>query len=315
MKVLVTGGAGFIGSHLVEGLLARGHQVIVADNLATGKEENLASFLDRVEFRLLDLADAKQSREAVVGADAVFHEAAIPSVPRSVADPIGSNDANVNATLNMLVAARDVGVKRFVFAASSSAYGDSPLLPKQEEMPANPLSPYAIAKLASEQYCSAFWRLYEMPTICLRYFNVFGPRQDPNSEYAAVIPKFITRLLDGKAPVIYGDGEQSRDFTFVDNVVHAKILALEATRGYGEMINAACGDRFTLNELFYKLRDIIGGQVEPTYEPARAGDVKHSQAAIEKARSLLGYEPQVTFEEGLRRTVTWFAQTREAATA
>jgi len=223
-----------------------------------------------------------------------------------VADPVGTNYANINATLNMLAAARDAGVKRFVYAASSSAYGADPTLPKVETQPPAPISPYAIAKLTGEYYCQAFYRLYGLPTICLRYFNVFGPRQDPNSEYAAVIPKFITLMLEGKAPTIYGDGEQSRDFTYVDNVVRANLLALEATDGFGEMMNAACGDRFTLNELFRRLREIIGADVEPVYAEERAGDVKHSHADISKAARLIGYKPLVSFEEGLKRTVDYF---------
>ncbi|BCW99714.1 MAG: GDP-mannose 4,6-dehydratase [Armatimonadota bacterium] len=313
MRVLVTGGAGFIGSHLVEGLLRKGYQVTVADDLSTGDLGNLEAVRDQIEFLQLDLADLEQARIAVRGVDAVLHEAAIPSVPRSVADPIGSNRANIDGTLNTLVAARDEGVKRFVYAASSSAYGQGPELPKVESLPPDPISPYAIGKLTGEFYCQAFYRLYGLPTICLRYFNVFGPRQDPNSEYAAVIPKFITRLLNGERPVIYGDGEQSRDFTYVDNVVHANLLALETERGFGEMMNAACGERFTLNELFRKLCEIIGAECEPVYEDERPGDVKHSHADISKARSLLGYEPMVSFEEGLRRTVDYFRSTMEAA--
>lgn len=315
MKVVVTGGAGFIGSHLVEGLLAKGYEVVVADNLATGKEENLAAVADRIEFRLLDLADPNQAAKAVEGADAVLHEAAIPSVPRSVADPILSNNASTNATLNMLIAARDAEVSRFVYAASSSAYGDDPTLPKTEDMACKPMSPYAIGKLAGEYYCAAFYQLYGLPTISLRYFNVFGPRQDPNSEYAAVIPKFITMLLDGKPPTIYGDGEQSRDFTYIDNVVDANLLALESNRGFGETMNAACGDRFSLNELFSRIRVMTGSDLSPVYAPARPGDVKHSKADISKARSLLAYEPRVSFAEGLEHTTAWFKQQRELPSA
>lgn len=310
MKVLVTGGAGFIGSHLAEGLLQRGYDVVVADNLATGKRENLAAVEGRVEFRLLDLADAAQAKLAVEGVDAVLHEAAIPSVPRSVADPVLCNDASANATLNMLIAARDAGLSRFVYAASSAAYGDDPSLPKTEDMPARPLSPYAIGKLTGEYYCSVFYHLYGLPTISLRYFNVYGPRQDPNSEYAAVIPKFITALLDGRQPTIYGDGEQSRDFTYIDDVVHANLLALEAERGFGETMNAASGDRFSLNDLFARLRVLTGSSLSPAYAPARAGDVKHSGADISKARELLGYEPRISFAEGLEHTTAWFRQQR-----
>jgi len=315
MKVLVTGGAGFIGSHLVRGLLDRGHEVVVADNLATGRKQNLDGVMDHIDFRLVDMSDLDQARSAVKGVQAVYHEAAIPSVPRSVEDPVGSNNANINATLNALVAARDEGVQRFVYAASSSAYGEDETLPKTEDLMPRPLSPYAIGKLTGEYYCTVFNKLYGLPTIALRYFNVFGPRQDPKSEYAAVIPKFIMALLNGKGPTIFGDGEQTRDFTFVQNVVDANLLALEAKQGFGEVINAACGDRFSLNELYTRLREIIGGGTEPTYAPARPGDVKHSLADISKARRLLGYSPAVSFEEGLRLTVDWFRGLKEAGEA
>lgn len=315
MRVLVTGGAGFIGSHIVRGLLERGDEVVVADNLCTGSLENLREVESKIEFRELDLAHPDQAGQAAEGIEAVVHEAAIPSVPRSVADPVGTNNANINGTLNMLVAARDAGVKRFVYAASSSAYGEDPTLPKVETQHAQPISPYAIGKLAGEYYCQVFHRLYGLPTICLRYFNVFGPRQDPNSEYAAVIPKFIIALLEGRQPTIYGDGEQSRDFTYVDNVVQANLKALDATAGFGEMMNAACGDRFTLNDLFYKLNAIIGADLRPNYADERPGDVKHSQADIGKAKRLIGYEPVVSFEEGLRRTVEWFRDGQKAGGA
>lgn len=306
MKVLVTGGAGFIGSHITRGLLDRGHDVIVADNLATGRLSNLEGVENQLDFRKLDLTNLNAAHKAVEGAEAVFHEAAIPSVPRSVADPVGSNNANINATLNVLVAARDAGIRRFVYAASSSAYGEDPTLPKVETHTPRPMSPYAIGKLTGEYYCSAFHKLYGMETIALRYFNVFGPRQDPKSEYAAVIPKFITLMLAGTRPTIYGDGEQSRDFTYIQNVVDANLLALEARSGFGETMNAACGDRFSLNQLYNRLKEILTFSEPPIYEEARAGDVKHSQADIRKIRDTLGFEPRVSFEDGLRRTVEWY---------
>lgn len=314
MKVLVTGGAGFIGSHLVRGLLEHGYSgIVVADNFVTGKLENLSGVLGEIELRQLDLSDLAQARQAVEGVDCVLHHAAIPSVPRSVADPLESNSVNINATLNLLIAARDAGLKRFVYAASSAAYGDSEEQPKTEDMSPNPLSPYAIAKLASEYYCSAFFRLYGLPAISFRYFNVFGPRQDPNSEYSAVIPKFISAMLDGRSPAIFGNGEQSRDFIYVDNVVQANLLALEVDRGFGEVYNIACGGSITLNELFRKLRAIMRSDLEPTYAPARPGDVMHSQADISKAQRVLGFQPSVSFDDGLRQTAAWFSSSMEVA--
>jgi nucleoside-diphosphate-sugar epimerase len=313
MKVLVTGGAGFIGSHLVEGLLQKDYEVVVADNLATGKKENLAAVADRIEFRELDLADVEQAVSAVEGVEAVLHAAAIPSVPRSVSDPMLSNNASINATLNTLIAARDAELSRFVYAASSAVYGDDPALPKTEDMPAHPMSPYAIGKLTGEYYCSVFYQLYGLPAMSLRYFNVYGPRQDPNSEYAAVIPRFITTLLKGEQPTIYGDGEQSRDFTYVEDIVQANILALESSRGFGETMNVASGDRVSLNELFARLRVLTGSDQSPVYAPARAGDVKHSRADISKAREMLGYEPRISFAEGMDRTASWFRKQMETA--
>ena len=311
---LVTGGAGFIGSHLATELRRRGHRVRVADSLITGKRSNL-DHLSEIEFLEGDLAEFDFARRAAEGCDYVLHQAAIPSVPRSVKDPLTSNRANVDATLNMLVAARDAGVKRLVFAASSSAYGDTPTLPKHEGMPTGPLSPYALQKVVGEQYLQMFTRLYGIETVSIRYFNVFGARQDPSSPYSGVISVFATALLDNRSPNIYGDGEQTRDFTYVANVVDGVLKACEAPRASGEIINVATGGRISLNTLFRAMRDIIGGTVEPTYLPGRQGDVRDSQADITKARALLGYEPIVSFEEGLAHTIEWYRTARTAATA
>ena len=302
---VVTGGAGFIGSHLVEALLARGERVRVVDSLITGHRRNLDPFPD-VEFVHGDLADPEVARRGIAGADYVLHQAAIPSVPRSVQDPVTSNRANIDATLNVLVAARDAGVKRVVYAASSSAYGNAAALPKREDMPTEPLSPYALQKLVGEQYMKLFTALYGLETVSIRYFNVFGPRQDPSSPYSGVISLFITALLEGRPPKIYGDGEQTRDFTYVANVVDGVLKACTAPDASGQVINVATGGRVSLNELFRTLRTIIGADVEPEYAPPRAGDVRDSQADISRARAILGYEPVVPFEEGLRRTVEWY---------
>ena len=311
---LVTGGAGFIGSHLSEELLRRGHRVRVADSLITGKRANLAHLPD-VEFLEGDLADMDVASRSVAGCDFVLHQAAIPSVPRSVKDPITSNRANVDATLNVLVAARDAGVRRVVFAGSSSAYGNTPTLPKHEGMPANPLSPYALQKVVGEQYLLMFTRLYGLETVSIRYFNVFGPRQDPSSPYSGVISVFATALLERRPPTIYGDGEQTRDFTYVANVVDGVLRACEAPKASGEVINVATGGRISLNRLYTVMREIVGGDVEPKYVDARAGDVRDSQAEIRKAKELLGYEPIVSFEEGLRRTIEWYRGAHAAAPA
>ena len=305
---LVTGGAGFIGSHIVEALVARGENVVVFDNLSTGKIENLAGFRDRITFIEGDLRDLDTVRSACGGVDYVLHQGALASVPRSIANPIASNEVNVNGTLNVLAAARDAGVRRVVYAGSSSVYGDTPTLPKQEDMPANPLSPYAISKYAGEMYCQVFTRLYEIEAVVLRYFNVFGPRQDPTSQYAAVIPLFITALQRGEAPRVFGDGEQSRDFTYVANVVEANLLACEASEAAGQVINVACGDRITINDLIKVMQQLLEVETDPIYDPPRPGDVKHSMADITRARELLGYEIVVPVEEGLRRTVEWFVQ-------
>jgi nucleoside-diphosphate-sugar epimerase len=301
---LVTGGAGFIGSHLAEELVRRGQRVRVVDSLITGKRRNL-EHLDGVEFLEADLADADAAVRAVQGMDYVLHQAAIPSVPRSVKDPVTSNRANIDASLNVLVAARDAGVRRLVYAGSSSAYGDTPTLPKREDMPTNPLSPYALQKLVAEQYCQMFTRLYGLETVTIRYFNVFGPRQDPGSPYSGVISLFSTALLEGRQPVIYGDGEQTRDFTYIANVVDGVLRACEASKVPGEVINVATGGRVSLNELLRTMNGIVGTNIGPIYKEPREGDVRDSQADIAKARRLLGYTPLVTLEDGLRRTLDW----------
>ena len=315
-KYLVTGGAGFIGSHLTEELVRRGHTVRVADSLITGKRSNL-DHINGVEFLEGDLADEAFARRAVEGGiDYVLHQAAIPSVPRSVKDPITSNRANVDATLNVLVAARDAKVKRLVFAGSSSAYGNTPTLPKHEGMATNPLSPYALQKVIGEQYLRMFTTLYGLETVSIRYFNVFGPRQDPTSPYSGVISVFATALIENRSPKIYGDGEQTRDFTYVANVVDGVLRACEATGASGEVINVATAGRISLNDLFRTMRGIVGGHVEPTYVEPRAGDVKDSQADISKAQRILGYGPTVSFEDGLRQTISWYrSATAAGATA
>jgi len=303
---LVTGGAGFIGSHIAEALLIRGERVRVLDNLITGKRENIVHLRDRLEFIEGDIRNYEQTRRAVEGVHVVFHEAAVPSVPRSVDEPLLNHDCNVNGTFNVLLAARDAGVKRVVYAASSSAYGETEVLPKQEAMLPTPLSPYAAAKLFGEYYCQVFTRVYGLETACLRYFNVFGPRQDPSSPYSGVISKFVTALLCGETPVIYGDGEQSRDFTYIDNVVDANLRAAEAPGAVGQVMNLGIGQRITLNDLLAELQKILGTNLTPRYEAPRAGDVRHSLADISEAQQLLGYEPRVMLAEGLRYTVEWY---------
>ena len=310
---LVTGGAGFIGSHLAEELVRRGHKVRVADSLITGKRSNLEHLRD-VDFVEGDLAEMSIAARAVAGMEYVLHQAAIPSVPRSVTDPVTSNRANVDASVSVLVAARDAGVKRLVYAGSSAAYGNAPTLPKHEEMAPNPLSPYALQKLVAEQYCQMFTRLYGFETVTIRYFNVFGPRQDPGSPYSGVISLFATALLEGRQPTIYGDGEQTRDFTYVANVVDGVLRACEAPHAAGEVINVATGGRISLNELLRVMSSLVGATVSPIYKDERAGDVKDSQADITKARRLLGYTPVVGLEEGLRRTLDW-CRTEHATTA
>jgi nucleoside-diphosphate-sugar epimerase len=302
---LVTGGAGFIGSHLSEELTRRGEQVRVVDSLITGHRRNLAH-LTGIDFIEGDLSDLPVARRAVEGVDYVLHQAAIPSVPRSVEDPITSNRANIDATLNVLVAARDAKVRRVVYAASSSAYGNTPTLPKQEDMPPHPLSPYALQKLVGEQYMQLFTALYGLETVSIRYFNVFGPRQDPSSAYSGVISVFAKALLENTAPTIYGDGEQTRDFTYVANVVDGVLRAVKAPDASGRVVNVATGTRISLNQLFASMRELVGSRVDVAYGPPRNGDVKDSLADITLARTLLGYEPLVSFEAGLKKTLDWY---------
>jgi len=308
LRYLVTGVAGFIGSTLAHAVLAQGGGVVGLDNFSTGNHENLAGVLDRIEFHEADLLDLDALHQACRGVDYVLHEAAIPSVPRSVKDPLESNRANVDGTLNLLVAARDAKVKRVVYAASSSAYGDTPTLPKREDMLPYPISPYATAKLASEYYMTSFYRCYGLETVCLRYFNVFGPRQDPASPYSGVLAKFITQMLEGEAPTIFGDGKQSRDFTYVDNVAEANLLACTAPSGEvaGGVFNVATGRRTDLYQTFQILKKLTGYSGEVKYGPEREGDVKHSLADISLAEKHLGYKPKVDFEEGLTRTMAWY---------
>jgi len=311
---LVTGGAGFIGSHLAEELLRRGHRVRIADSFITGKRRNL-EHLTGIELVEGDLADMALAQRAVDRMDYVLHQAAIPSVPRSVEDPATSNRANITASLNVLIAARDAGVRRLVYAGSSSAYGDTAELPKREDMPPRPLSPYALQKLTAEQYCQLFTRLYGFEAVTIRYFNVFGPRQDPGSPYSGVISLFSSALLEGRPPSIYGDGEQTRDFTYVANVVDGVLRACEAPRAAGEVINVATGGRISLNELLRVMNALLGTNLVATYKNSRAGDVRDSQADISKARRILGYAPIVDLEEGLRRTLDWCRQTASTAHA
>lgn len=306
MHYVVTGGAGFIGSHLVEHLVNApgGHRVTVLDNFSTGKRENLAPWLDRIRVVEGSVTDPNACREAIAGADFVLHQAALPSVPRSLRDPLASHEANATGTLNVLIAARDAKVRRVVYAASSSAYGNTAELPKREDMLARPLSPYAVAKLAGEQYCRAFHASFGVGTVALRYFNVFGPRQDPTSQYAAVIPKFIVCAVSGEAPTIFGDGEQTRDFTYVANVVRANLLACEApAAALGEAYNVGCGERVSVNMLWHRIRDMLGASVEARYEPTRTGDVRDSLASLDRVHAMLGYSPVVTLDDGLRETV------------
>jgi UDP-N-acetylglucosamine/UDP-N-acetyl-alpha-D-glucosaminouronate 4-epimerase len=308
---LITGIAGFIGSSIARALLDRGEHVRGVDNFATGNRENIQDILNRIDFRDADLLDLDAMHKACAGVDFVFHEAAIPSVPKSVLDPLGSNRANVDGTVNVLVAARDAKVKRVVYAASSSAYGDTPTLPKREDMRPDPISPYAVAKLASEQYMISFYRCYQLETVCLRYFNVFGPRQDPSSPYSGVLAKFITLMLRNEQPAIYGNGEQSRDFTYIDNVVEANLLACKAPaeKVAGQVFNTATGRRVTLNETFKVLQGLTSYKGQPKYGPERGGDIMHSLADISRAEAALGYKPKIDFEEGLRRTVDWYRET------
>lgn len=302
-KFLVTGGAGFIGSNLVEELLNRGHSVRILDNFSTGKRENIRSFAGDIQVIEGDIRSYHLVLQATKGIDIIFHEAALPSVQRSIDDPITSSEVNVSGTLNILESAKENNVQKIVFASSSSVYGDNPELPKNEEMKANPLSPYAVSKLASEKYCAVFSKIYGLETLSLRYFNVFGKRQDPNSQYSAVIPLFITKIAKNERPVIYGDGEQSRDFTHIDNVVYANMLASENIPGQGLAMNCACHDRITLNQLITELNKLMGKNIEPVYAGPRSGDIKHSFADISLAEEKLGYKPKVSFIDGLKKTI------------
>lgn len=302
-QMLVTGGAGFIGSHLVRGLLDRGARVRVLDNLSTGSSSRLEQFGGRIEFNQGDLRSYEECLAACRGVKVVFHEAAVPSVPLSVEEPAPSHDSNINGTFNLLRAAVACGVKRFIYAGSSSAYGDAPELPKRENMAPDPKSPYAVQKLAGEHYCRAFFECYGLETVTLRYFNVFGPGQNPKSQYAAAIPAFITAILRGEPPTVYGDGEQSRDFTYIDNVVHGNWLAARMAKASGDVINLACGDQITLNHVIARINAITGRNIAVRYVATRAGDVRHSRADVTRARQLLGFTTQVDFEEGLRRTI------------
>lgn len=303
---LVTGGAGFIGSNIVEELVKQGAQVRVVDNFATGKPENLEALKSRIDFREVDICDLPGLKSALRDADYVLHEAAIPSVPRSVIDPVTSHNADLTGTLHVLWAAKESGVKRVVYAASSSAYGESPELPKREEMPAKPISPYGLMKYVGEEYCRLFTQLYGLETVALRYFNVFGPRQDPSSQYSGVLSRFITAMLAGKRPVIFGDGEQSRDFTYVSNVVQGNLLACHAAGVTGRMYNLACGRRINLNAVVAALNRILKTDLAPVYEAPRVGDIKHSLADIARAGNDLKYSPSIQFEDGLRLTVEWY---------
>jgi len=307
---LITGIGGFIGSSIARALLSRGEQVRGVDNFSTGNRDNIKEILDRIDFREADILDLDAMHKACAGADFVLHQAAIPSVPKSVLDPLGSNRVNIDGTVNVLVAARDAKVKRVVYAASSSAYGDTPTLPKYEDIRPDPISPYAVAKLASEHYMISFYRCYGLETVCLRYFNIFGPRQDPSSPYSGVLAKFITQMLRGEQPTIHGDGEQSRDFTYIDNAVEANLLACKAPadKVAGQVFNTATARRVTLNETFKLLQGMTAYKGQPKYGPDREGDIKHSLADISRAESGLGYKPKVDFEEGLKRTVDWYKE-------
>jgi len=307
-KYLVTGGAGFIGSNISKELVGLGHEVTVFDNFSTGKKENLEKIPDKIKIIEGDLRDLELVKKAFRGIEYVLHEAALPSVQRSVEDPAGTSEVNIMGTVNALIAARDNGIKRFVYAASSSAYGDTPTLPKKEEMKENPLSPYATGKLAGEHFCKVFAGIFKLETICLRYFNVFGPNQDPRSHYAAVIPKFITMIMKNEPPVIYGDGEQSRDFSFVENVVSANVLAATTANkeAIGRTMNIACGEAFSLNQMVKMINEIVGKDIKPRYEEGRAGDIKHSLADISVAGKLIGFRPKVTFRAGLAKTIDWY---------
>jgi UDP-glucose 4-epimerase len=305
-KFLVTGGAGFIGSNICKKLVSQGCFVRVLDNLLTGKKSNLADVMDKIEFIEADMGDSEVAQSAMKDIDVVLHQGALPSVPVSVDNPAATHKHCVDATFTLLLAARDAGIKRFVYAASSSAYGDAPTSPKVETMPTSPLSPYAVAKLVGEYYCSVFYKIFGLESISLRYFNVFGPYQDPTSQYAAAIPAFVTAILKDEPPTIYGDGEQSRDFTYIDNVVEANLLAARANQTKGEVINIACGQAVTVNEIIDMINDLVGKNVKPQYTAPRPGDVKHSLADITAAKNLINFKPVVSFDEGLRKAIDWY---------
>jgi nucleoside-diphosphate-sugar epimerase len=305
---VVTGGGGFIGSHIVEELLRRNETVKIIDNFSTGKRENVEPFRTKAEVIETDISASPDLAKILKGADYVIHQAAIPSVPKSIIDPLKSHQANVNGTLQLLIASRDAGIKRVVYASSSSLYGDSPTLPKHEGMIPNPLSPYGAQKLFAEMYCQVFTKAYGLETVSLRYFNVFGPRQDATSQYSGVLALFIPAVLEGRRPTIYGDGQQSRDFTYVKNVVEANLLACKAPGAAGQVFNVACGDRITVNSMLQQINQITGKDIAPMYGDSRPGDIKHSQADITRARNLLGYEPKISFEEGLRHTIEWYRE-------
>jgi UDP-glucose 4-epimerase len=307
-RYLVTGGAGFIGSHIVERLVNDGQDVRVLDDFSSGKRENIEPFASKIDLIEGDLRSVADCAEACEGVEVIFHEGAVPSVPRSVEDPRTSHEANIDGTFNLLMAARDARVRRVVFAASSSAYGDQPELPKRESMMPSPLSPYALNKLVCEYYLSVFYQCYGLETIALRYFNVFGSRQDPTSAYAAAIPAFVSAILKDQPPTIYGDGEQTRDFTYIDNVVHANMLAASAPKAEGYVMNVACGERVSVNQIIREINSLLGKDVKPNYIDPRPGDVKHSLADISLAKDLLGFEPQVLFDEGLRRAIDWYKE-------
>jgi len=306
MKYIVTGGAGFIGSNIVKELVKRNHQVKVIDNLLTGHKKNLIEVMDQIDFIEGDIQDLCLLQKEFAGFDFCLHQAAVPSVPRSVADPILTNKNNIDGTLNVLVAARDQKLKRVVFASSSSVYGEAPEEFKVETLATNPLSPYALHKMSGEIYAQLFYKLYGLETVCLRYFNVFGPNQDPESQYAAVIPKFIESILKDEQPVIFGDGEQARDFTYVANNVEANILAAESDEGAGEVMNIACGASSSLNDLVRLINQELGKDIKPVYQDVRVGDIKFSKADITKAQKLIGYQPKINFEEGLKETIKWY---------
>jgi UDP-glucose 4-epimerase len=307
-KFLVTGGAGFIGSNICKRLVSQDCFVRVVDNLLTGKKSNLAKVIDKIEFIQADMGDSKVAQSAMKDIDVVLHEGALPSVPVSIENPAATHKHCVDATFTLLLAARDAGIKRFVYAASSSAYGDAPTSPKVETMPASPLSPYAVAKLTGEYYCSVFYKIFGLETVSLRYFNVFGPYQDPASQYAAAIPAFVTAILKDEPPTIYGDGEQSRDFTYIDNVVDANLLAGRAKRTQGEVVNIACGQAVTVNEIIDMINNLLGKSVKPKYIAPRPGDVKHSLADITAARNLIGFKPVVQFKDGLQKAINWYRE-------